>query len=199
MTDRTLMTTPFLRLIPICLVCLLAACDAATDTGFIEAASLPQPVTAIRQDGVVSITSDTRYGSTSLQNALPGYALEGVQIAVEDKTLWTLAAFHEGEQMLQILKGSNGFVSAVHGVSQRVAGPNGEQIGMTFAEVGLNRSSCRVGRNLWRGMAVCPAEGTKNVQLIFSVPGYEGPFDRIPAPDALRTATLQRIVWTPAS
>ncbi|WP_350333069.1 DUF1131 family protein [Coralliovum pocilloporae] len=181
----------------LCLTVLLAACQPDSQNDFIAAASLPQPVTAIRTERAATITPETRYGSRALKNALPGYELEGVQIAVEDRTLWTLAAFHNGEQMLQILKGDDGAVSAVHGVSQRVAGPNGEQIGMTFVESGLRRSECRVGRNLWRGMAVCQARNAQNVKLVFSVPGYEGPFDQIPEPAQLRTATLQRIVWTP--
>ncbi|MDN3719787.1 DUF1131 family protein [Roseibium salinum] len=85
----------------------------------------------------------------------------------------------------------------VHGVTHHLQGPNGERIGMTFSEVGSARSDCRVGKNLWRGMAICKSEGHPNVELVYAIPGYKGPFDQLPAENDLFDAELQRILWTP--
>ena len=69
--------------------------------------------------------------------------------------------------------------------------------GMSFAEIGTARSDCRVGRNLWRGMAICKARGASNITLVYAIPQYPGPFDQLAPGDQLREAVLQRIIWTP--
>ena len=51
------------------------------------------------------------------------------------------------------------------------------------AQARVRRSDCRNGRNLWRGMAVCKARGAEHVTLVFSIPGYQGPFDRLASGD----------------
>ena len=135
----------------------------------------------ITEDQVGGITPDTRYGSKSIESALPGFTTEGVQTAVENKTEWALAAFNtDGFQVLQVFKGSKGKVGSVHGVPHHLQGPNGERIGMTFSDIGTARSDCRAGKNLWRGMAICESTGHPNVELVYAIPGYQGPFDRLP-------------------
>ncbi|MCV0428838.1 MAG: DUF1131 domain-containing protein, partial [Roseibium sp.] len=108
----------------------------------------------ITEDNVGGITKETSYGSNSIETALPGFTTEGVQTAVENNTEWALAAFNtDGFQVLQVFKGQNGKVRSVHGVTHHLQGPNGERIGMTFADIGTARADCRAGKNLWRGMA----------------------------------------------
>ena len=80
-------------------------------------------------------------------------------------------------------------------MSQHLAGPNGERIGMTMGQARVTRRDCRVGENLWRGMAVCKARGAPHISLVFSIPQYDGPFDELPPNEALKDAELQRIVW----
>ena len=152
----------------------------------------------ITEDSVGGITKETSYGSNSIETALPGFTTEGVQTAVENNTEWALAAFNtDGFQVLQVFKGQNGKVRSVHGVTHHLQGPNGERIGMTFADIGTARSNCRVGKNLWRGMAICKSTGHPNVELVYAIPGYQGPFNELPASNDLFDAELQRILWTP--
>ncbi|WP_434051366.1 MAG: DUF1131 family protein [Roseibium sp.] len=152
----------------------------------------------ITEDNVGGITPETRYGSKSIESALPGFTTEGVQTAVENKTEWALAAFNtDGFQVLQVFKGSKGKIGSVHGVTHHLQGPNGERIGMTFSAIGTARSDCRAGKNLWRGMAICESTGHPNVELVYAIPGYQGPFDRLPPSKELFDAELQRILWTP--
>ncbi|MEL7524915.1 MAG: DUF1131 family protein [Pseudomonadota bacterium] len=154
----------------------------------------------ITEDQVGGITPETRYGSKAIESALPGFTTEGVQTAVENKTEWALAAFNtDGFQVLQVFKGSKGKVGSVHGVTHHLQGPNGERIGMTFSDIGTARSDCRAGKNLWRGMAICESTGHPNVELVYAIPGYQGPFDRLPPSKELFDAELQRILWTPKS
>ncbi|MES0810734.1 DUF1131 family protein [Roseibium sp. SCPC15] len=154
----------------------------------------------ITEDSVGGITKETSYGSNSIETALPGFTTEGVQTAVENNTEWALAAFNtDGFQVLQVFKGQNGKVRSVHGVTHHLQGPNGERIGMTFADIGTARSNCRVGKNLWRGMAICKSTGHPNVELVYAIPGYQGPFNELPASNDLFDAELQRILWTPKS
>lgn len=154
----------------------------------------------ITEDQVGGITPETRYGSKAIESALPGFTTEGVQTAVENKTEWALAAFNtDGFQVLQVFKGSQGKVGSVHGVTHHLQGPNGERIGMTFSDIGTARAECRAGKNLWRGMAICKSTGHPNVELVYAIPGYQGPFDRLPPSKELFDAELQRILWTPKS
>ncbi|WP_040617316.1 DUF1131 family protein [Roseibium sp. TrichSKD4] len=151
-------------------------------------------------DHVGGITAETAYGAKAIEAALPGFTTEGIQSANENKTEWALAAFNsDGFQVLQVFKASDGKVRTVHGVTHHLEGPNGERIGMTFAETRQSRRACRVGKNLWRGMAICKAKGHPSVELIYSIPGYQGPFDRLAPDSELKGAMLQRIVWTPQS
>ncbi len=178
----------------------IAACSPSVDYDGPVQIARTSNVTLIQitNDSVGGITAETAYGTKSIEAALPGFTTEGIQTAVENQTEWATAAFNsDGFQVLQVFKGSGGKVRSVHGVTHHLQGPNGERIGNTFYEVGLGRNDCRVGRNLWRGMAICKARNAPNVELVFAIPQYQGPFDEL-APDiALQDATLQRIVWTP--
>ncbi|WP_153769865.1 DUF1131 family protein [Labrenzia sp. CE80] len=186
-----------------CLLGLLAAaCSPTVDyDGPVQIARTSNvTLVQINDDTVGGITAETTYGEKSIAAALPGFTTEGVQTAVEDTTEWAIAAFNsDGFQVLQVFKGKGGKVRTVHGVTHHLQGPNGERIGMTFSEIGSARADCRVGRNLWRGMAICKSKGHKNVELVYAIPGYQGPFDRLPPSKELFDAQLQRIVWTPRS
>ncbi len=70
---------------------------------------------------------------------------------------------------------------------------------MSMRQAKVRRADCRNGRKLWRGMAVCKARGTSRVTLVFAIPGFTGPFDRLPSAEELKRAELQRIVWTAKS
>ncbi len=180
------------------LALLASGCVTASDNGSSPPAAREESLLRISAQGVGTLTADTPYSSKTIEAVHPGFVTQPIQIAVEDHTLWTIGAFYEGFQILQVIKGKDGKIGEIHGVSPHLTGPNGERIGMSFRQVGMVRDDCRVGTNLWRGMAVCSARNTDNVTLVFAIPGYGGPFDQMPPPDELADAALQRIIWTPA-
>jgi hypothetical protein len=169
----------------------VAACQAGVAVGTFTT----ETYVTIGDDGAGTIDSTTRYDATTLSAALPEAEIRRVRTAVEDRTVSTLAAFEDGVQVVQFYRGPDGTVDEIHGVTHRLRGPNGERIGMSMAEAGITRADCRAGRNLWRGMAVCPARNARNVTLVFAIPGYRGPFDALPSEEDLRRAELQRIIW----
>lgn len=149
----------------------------------------------ITDDGAGTVRSGTPYREDAMAGIAQGADIRSIQTAVEDRTTWTHAAFIGEVQAVQFFKGAGGTVGEMHGVTQHLAGPNGERIGMTMAQARVRRRDCRNGRKLWRGMAVCRARGSDRVRLVFAIPGYEGPFDRLPSAGDLERAELQRIVW----
>ena len=167
--------------------------------GFVDGFGAPPPraVVTITDAGVLGLTAETGYGPKAIGQALPGFTIETIQTAGEAGTQWTYAAFLDGLQMVQIFKGNGGKIGQIHGVGDAVAGPNGERLGMRFDQSNLPRSACRVGKSLWRGMAICKAAHTSHVSLVFAIAEFAGPFDRLAPPSQLAEATLQRIVWTP--
>ena len=189
----------YLRIIALLLgIGSLAGCGINVGS-FSDPAGAPPPkaVLSIGDSGVGGLTRETGYGPAAIGAALPGYKIETIQTAGETGTQWTYAAFLDGLQMVQIFKGSGGKIGVVHGVGDAVAGPNGERLGMTFAQSRLPRSACRVGQKLWRGMALCDAANTSHVTLVFAIPEFTGPFDRLPSSELLDQATLQRVLWKP--
>lgn len=178
----------------------LLACSPTMDMEAPGVAARTSDITLVQitDDRVGGITRETAYAPKAIEASLPGFTTEGIQTAVEDNTEWALAAFNtDGFQVLQVFKGNDGKVRTVHGVTHHLEGPNGERIGMTFAEIGSARNECRAGQNLWRGMAICKSEGHPNVELVYAIPGYTGPFDQLPPAQELFDAELQRILWTP--
>lgn len=149
----------------------------------------------ITDEGAGGVRSGTPYTEATLATVVPGAEIQSVQTAVEDRTVWSHAAFVDGVQAVQFFKAADGTVGELHGVSPHLAGPNGERIGMTMRQARVRRRDCRNGRKLWRGMAVCKARGSKRVTLIFAIPEYKGPFERLASAEDLKRAELQRIVW----
>lgn len=176
-----------------------AACSPVFDDGpVLSSRNQSATLVEISRNSVGGIDRTTSYSDRAIMAALPGFTTEGLQSATESKTEWVTGAFDaEGFQILQVYKGDDGKVREVHGVSDRLEGPNGERIGMLFSQAGISRSNCRVGRDLWRGMAICPARGAENVSLLFAISQYDGPYDRLAPGSELKDAELQRIVWTP--
>jgi hypothetical protein len=100
--------------------------------------------------------------------------------------------------VLHIL-GSGGRIQQIHGVTHHVVGPAGERPGMSFRETGTDPSTCRIGTDLWLGMAICRSRGAANVTLTFSFQGEAAMSTSLPTGSALAEGMLQRIIWTPAS
>lgn len=173
---------------------LLAACSALPPGGFDAGSPATSDLFAFGAAGVGGF--DPAVGTTprAVEGALPGFSASPIEMAIEQRTLTGTGVFRDGLQVLQLVPGAGGRVIAVHGVSPRVRGPNGERIGMSFAQSRLSRSDCRLGTGNWRGMPVCPARGAPGVDLVFAIPGYVG--DDLPDGSDLAGATLQRMVWT---
>ena len=186
------------RLSCIGFVLALAGCSPTLDGEPVSIARTSDvTLVQITEAGAGGLTSDTTYSQKAIQAALPGFSTEGLQSATERSTEWAIGAFNsDGFQVLQVFKGANGKIREVHGVTHHLEGPNGERLGMTFAEIGTRKSDCRVGQSLWRGMAICKAKGSERVKLVYAIAQYAGPFDRLPPDSQLRGAALQRVIWS---
>ena len=158
---------------------------------------LPQPVLKFTADAAGPLGSAPIYSAKDVQAKLPGFETTTVKTAQESAVKPAMATLYQGQQAMQLFKGAGGKVAEIHAASGIVAGPAGEQVGMTFRQAGMSRKSCRVGKNYWRGMAICPSRAASNVTLVFALPGYRGPFNRMPPENAIGGAVLQRFVWTP--
>ena len=66
-----------------------------------------------------------------------------------------------------------------------------------LSQAGISPRNCKVGTNLWAGMAICPANHTPNVKLVFFDSSWGQPDGRLPPASELARGQLQRIVWTP--
>lgn len=174
----------------------LAGCVAGSPAEPLSAAKVSSDTwLVITDDGAGGVRSGTPYNEASLASVAPGADIRSIQTAKESATAWTHAAFIGETQAVQFFKGPSGTVGEIHGVSQHLKGPNGERIGMTMAQAGVRRRDCRNGRDLWIGMAVCKARRAPHVELVFAIPQYDGPFNRLASNEDLQRAELQRIVW----
>lgn len=128
------------------------------------------------------ITPATPYGATPLKRLFPGRRQQAVRIADDEHTFYALAVYEDGLQTIAVQpNGSNSAIAAVHGLGPGVAGPNGERIGMTFAEIGMKPDQCRAGRGLWAGMPICKARGAQNITFVFDPgPGNAGAAGQLP-------------------
>ncbi len=176
---------------------LLAACSSAIEGGIAEPPPTGGPTLAITAAGVGGLDASTTYSEASIEAVMPGFDAEPVTMATEQSTVSALALFRNGLQVLQVLPGEDGRIGAVHGVSASLRGPGGSRIGMSLEEARLPAGSCREGTGNWLGMPICSAPGAPNVTYVFAIPGYADP-NGLPDDATLATATLQRIIWTPA-
>ena len=155
----------------------------------------------ITAQGAGPITAATPFSSKAITAGLPGYTTGHVTIGLENSTPDALVLFKEEYggriQMLHIL-GSGDRIAQIHGVTHHVIGPASERPGMSFRETGTNPSTCRIGTNLWLGMAICRSRAAPNVILTFSFQGEAAMSTQLPPRDVLDTGMLQRIIWTPA-
>lgn len=189
------MRTMVLLLAHLSLGLALAGCSGGVDdmvTASVPAAEAP----SITPSGVAGLPPEAAYSETAVEEAMLGYDASSITMATETQTRGGMAVFKDGLQMMQLVPGPSGGIGEVHGVSARLRGPNGERIGMTFAETGALRETCRTGRGNWLNMPICQARGVPNVTLVFAVPSIAaGGFDPLSS-EALAAASLQRIIWT---
>jgi hypothetical protein len=187
---------------------LVAACSGPTGDGFRAGPSAPafqatgDTFLQITAQGAGPISAATPYASKAILAQMPGYTTGNVTIGLENTTTDATVLFKEAYggriQVLHIL-GSGGRIQQIHGVTHHVVGPAGERPGMSLAETGTDPSSCRIGTNLWLGMAICRSRGAANVTLTFSFQGEAAMTSSLPPRDVLATGMLQRIIWTPPS
>lgn len=188
----------------IALVLPLAACSTAATysrdrTGTVIANGDPgyissTPVIQLTQSGLGAVSRGTPYGANSLQAALPGFSFDTVQTATGAEVTWLLTAFKDGQQQAQFEPDtSKKFVSRVHIVGQEAAGPNGERLGMNFAQTGGAKRSCKPGEAEWIGMALC-RDGA--LTYVYAPPSYENADGGLPPRETLAQSRLVRIIWT---
>jgi hypothetical protein len=190
-------TNPLRAALALALAGLLAACSGMPGDLSETATPAGGDVLTITAAGVPGLGPSVRYSEASVEGALPGFDASAITMATESNTQSALAVFKDGLQVLQVLPGPGGSIGPIHGVSARLRGPAGERIGMSLAEARLSRADCREGSGNWLGMPICRSRGAENVTLVFAIAGYISP-DGLPDDATLGTATLQRIIWTPA-
>jgi len=191
-----------------CVLPSLWAC-APTADGF-RAPSSSAPAFQATSDTFLQITArgagpidaSTPYSAKAITAQLPGYSTGTVTIGLETSTPTATVLFKEAYggriQVLHIL-GEGNRITQIHGVTHHVVGPAGERPGMTFRETGTDPSTCRIGTDLWLGMAICRSRGAPNVVLTFSFQGEAAMATQLPRREILDTGLLQRIIWTPPS
>ncbi len=154
----------------------------------------------ITAQGAGPIGAATPFSSKAVTAQLPGYSTGTVTIGLETSTPEAMVLFKDAYggriQVLHIL-GQGGRIAQIHGVTHHVVGPAGERAGMTFRETGTDPSTCRIGTDLWLGMAICKSRGASNVTLTFSFQGEAAMSSQLPPRQILDTGMLQRIIWTP--
>lgn len=152
--------------------------------------------------GAGPIGATTSFSSKAILASMPGYTTGHVTIGLETSTPDALVLFKEAYggriQVLHIL-GQGDRITQIHGVTHHVVGPAGERPGMSFREAGTDPSTCRIGTDLWLGMAICKSRGAPNVTLTYSFQGEAAMSSSLPSRDVLDTGMLQRIIWTPPS
>ena len=156
----------------------------------------------ITAQGAGPITAATPFNSRAITGGMPGYTTGHVTIGLENSTPDALVLFKEEYggriQVLHVL-GEGGRIGQIHGVTHHVIGPGGERPGMSFREAGTDPSTCRIGTNLWLGMAICRSRAAPNVVLTYSFQGEAAMSTQLPPRNVLDTGMLQRIIWTPPS
>lgn len=146
------------------------------------------------------IVPGTSYSAAALRQLFPNERIDVIATADEDGVVNALTVFDDGLQVMMAIPAPGGrAIKAVHGSGLAVAGPNGERLGMTFRQIGVDRSACRVGTNAWAGMAVCRSRGASNVFLVFDNGGWNGPPNELAPAATLAQGQLQRIVWVPSA
>lgn len=185
-----------MRSIPICLLVsfLVAGCSSAIESEFggTSATAQSADMLPITVAGVPGLDPGLPYSEASIEAALPGFDASAITMATETDTRSALALFREGLQVVQVLPAVDGTIGSVHGVSTQIRGPGGERIGMTFAETRVDPATCRIGSGNWFGMPICTSRVAPNVSLVFATTGFTAS-----PTDAMASATLERIIWTP--
>ena len=152
--------------------------------------------------GAGPIGASTPFDSKAILAQMPGYTTGHVTIGLETSTPDALVLFKEAYggriQVLHLL-GSGGRIAQIHGVTHHVIGPAGERPGMSFRETRTDPSTCRIGTDLWLGMAICKSRGAPNVTLTFSFQGEAAMSSTLPSGETLANGMLQRIIWTPGA
>lgn len=194
LTDYLRRLQPLGVLAPL-LALMLAACGGEEPLS----ATAAVPVSyAITTESAGPITVETAYSTATLRRLFPDERIDVISTADEDGVVNALTVFSEGLQVMMVVPDKSGRkIKSVHGSGLAVAGPNGERLGMTFRQAGLNRGDCTVGTGPWLGMAVCPAPGAPNIRLVFDNGGWSGAPTELAPASSLADGKLQRIVWVP--
>jgi hypothetical protein len=185
--------------LPLGLALGLAGCETQMD-GLDKTTASIETFVQITAAGAGPLGADTKFDARAIADMMPGYTTGSVLIGLENNTTNATVLFRKiygGQvQALHILPGPGGKIGQIHGVTHHVSGPGGERPGMTFAQAGVSPSSCRMGANLWLGMAICTSRVAPNVQLTFSFKGEAATSSTLPSNATLAQGELQRIIWS---
>ncbi len=180
------------------MVTAVSGCAQVTDIGGASYLT-SEPVIQMTSSGIGPIGAGTPYSREGIGQALPGFELGNVTTMSEGEVRQFLAAFKGGMQQLQFEPGGpNGLIGRVHLVGQEAAGPNGERIGMTYAESGGRALDCTAGSGDWTGMAICKTSDQR-LAYVYAPEGYTGPDGQLPPRDVLVKSRLVRIIWNSPS
>ncbi|MEM9206568.1 MAG: DUF1131 family protein [Pseudomonadota bacterium] len=173
----------------------VVGCAGGPVTSQSEFGSAPVAV-SLSEDAAGPITAATPYSAQSLSGLFPGFKFDTVRTMDDGRVVNFLAGFDEdGFQAFQVEgNASRRAITAVHVVGPAGAGPRGERVGMTYADVGGRGMSCDAGRGQWTGMAICKRSGSK-ISYIFSPEEFSGSSGTLPRGDELANARIVRMIW----
>lgn len=186
----------------------LSACSPGTQHAMTQPASFDKqkvtlgkpgyvnstPILRLTRSGLDTVDPQITYSKQKLQAALPDFTLDTVQTATDRQIKWLLTAFKNGQQQVQFEPDRAGRkIARIHMVGQETSGPNGERIGMTFAQTNGVRRTCEPGHATWSNMALC-RDGT--LTYIYAPQNYGATSRNLPPAPILAHFRLVRIIWT---
>lgn len=149
----------------------------------------------LRDEGLGSIDSSTPFDTGDLRSHLPGFELQRRATLAEHGSLPVILAYRDARPALEVYPDDSGdFIGELHVMSETVRGPNGEAVGMTFAEAGGDRARCYPGRERFRGRSICIFPHSV-IEYVYAASGWDGPHGVLPPEPYLSEAVLVRMIW----
>lgn len=196
--DKARSTARRAAVLGICLSALVQACSSSGDvpSGRSSLAALESPpVVRLTASGIGPIGVGSAYSNQTFRAALPDFTFQTVKTMSEGEFKWLTAAFKNGSQQVQFEPDRSGRrIASIHVVGLEAAGPNGERLGMTYAETSGSRLDCRPGHEEWSSMAVCQTPDHV-LAFVYAPSNYGGPDGALPPEAELAKARLVRIIW----
>ncbi|MDP1617633.1 DUF1131 family protein [Phenylobacterium sp.] len=88
-------------------------------------------------------------------------------------------------------------VSRILGRAGPVTGPQGEELGASWSQMGFLTETCARGAGDMAGALICYRQGAPRLGYVFGLPGFTGPANAVPDEDFLdENARLNAFMWS---